>query len=61
MSKSLKKVLKKIVSKDLNEKLAVADAKLGNSVKVTFDMYKMTVQSDKQQKQPESHINKLCI
>ena len=34
MSKSLKKVLKKIVSKDLNEKLAVADAKLGNSIKV---------------------------
>ena len=36
MSKSLKKVLKKIVSKDLNEKLAVADAKLGNSIKVRF-------------------------
>ena len=34
MSKSLKKVLKKIVSKDLNEKLAVSDAKLGNSIKV---------------------------
>lgn len=34
MSKNLKKVLKKIVSKDLNEKLAVADAKLGNSIKV---------------------------
>jgi nucleolar protein 58 len=36
MSKSLKKVLKKIVSKDLNEKLAVADAKLGNSIKVMY-------------------------
>ena len=34
MSKNLKKVLKKIVSKDLTEKLAVADAKLGNSIKV---------------------------
>lgn len=38
MSKSLKKVLKKIVSKDLNEKLAVADAKLGNSIKVCVEI-----------------------
>ena len=36
MSKSLKKALKKIVSKDMNETLAVADAKLGNSIKVDW-------------------------
>ncbi len=32
MSKGLKKVLKKIVAKDAQEKLAVADAKLGNAI-----------------------------
>lgn len=35
MSKNLKKVLKKIVAKDAHEQLLVADAKLGNSIKVT--------------------------
>ena len=30
MSKSLKKLLKKVVAKDAHEKLAVADTKLGN-------------------------------
>ncbi|CAH1788354.1 unnamed protein product [Owenia fusiformis] len=33
MSKTLKKVLKKLYSEDLHEQLAVADAKLGNSIK----------------------------
>ncbi|XP_046863688.1 LOW QUALITY PROTEIN: nucleolar protein 58-like [Xenia sp. Carnegie-2017] len=37
MSKNLKKVLKR-VSKDLNEKLAVADAKLGNSIKKKLNL-----------------------
>ncbi len=32
MSKGLKKMLKKIVAKEAQEKLAVADAKLGNSI-----------------------------
>ena len=34
MNKSLKKILKKVVVKDLHEQLAVADAKLGNVIKV---------------------------
>lgn len=34
MSKSLKKLLKKIVAKDIHEELAVADAKLGGVIKV---------------------------
>ena len=34
MSKSLKKVLKKIVAKDIHQELAVADAKLGGVIKV---------------------------
>jgi nucleolar protein 58 len=33
MSKSLKKMLKKVVAKDLQEQLLVADAKLGNAIK----------------------------
>lgn len=36
MSKSLKKMLKKIASKDIHEELAVADAKLGGIIKVSF-------------------------
>jgi len=32
MSKSLKKLLKKVIAEDAHEKLAVADAKLGNSI-----------------------------
>ena len=32
MSKSLKKMLKKIIAEDAHESLAVADAKLGNSI-----------------------------
>ena len=35
MSKSLKKVLKKIVAKDIHQELAVADAKLGGVIKVS--------------------------
>jgi len=34
MSKSLKKVLKKLVVGEAQEQLAVADAKLGNVIKV---------------------------
>ena len=34
MSKTLKKVLKKLVVKEAQETLAVADAKLGNAIKV---------------------------
>ena len=34
MSKTLKKMLKKIASKDMHEELAVADAKLGGLIKV---------------------------
>jgi len=33
MSKSLKKMLKKVVAKDLQDQLLVADAKLGNAIK----------------------------
>lgn len=34
MSKSLKKVLKKVFASDAHEQLAVADAKLGSVIKV---------------------------
>ena len=34
MSKPLKKLLKKLVAQDIQEELAVADAKLGNIIKV---------------------------
>ena len=34
MSKPLKKLLKKLVSSDMQEELAVSDAKLGNLIKV---------------------------
>ena len=34
MSKGLKKVLKKVFASDLQEQLAVADAKLGSVIKV---------------------------
>lgn len=39
MSKSLKKMLKKIASKDIHEELAVADAKLGGIIKVSFHFF----------------------
>ena len=43
MSKSLKKVLKKVFASDAHEQLAVADAKLGSVIKVDnlklVDMY----------------------
>jgi len=38
MSKSLKKMLKKIVAEDPHEKLAVADAKLGNAIQDKLDL-----------------------
>jgi len=38
MSKSLKKMLKKIVAEDPQEKLAVADAKLGNVIQDKLDL-----------------------
>jgi len=38
MSKSLKKLLKKVVAEDAHEKLAVADAKLGNVIKEKLEM-----------------------
>jgi len=38
MSKTLKKMLKKIVAEDAHEKLAVADAKLGNAIKEKLDL-----------------------
>jgi len=38
MSKSLKKMLKKIVAEDAHEKLAVADAKLGNVIKEKLEI-----------------------
>jgi len=38
MSKTLKKVLKKIIAEDAHEKLAVADAKLGNAIQDKLDM-----------------------
>jgi nucleolar protein 58 len=34
MSKSLKSVMKKLVASDIQDELAVADAKLGNAIKV---------------------------
>ena len=36
MSKTLKKMLKKLVAQDIQDQLAVADAKLGNSIKVSI-------------------------
>jgi len=38
MSKTLKKMLKKIVAEDAHEKLAVADAKLGNVIKEKLEL-----------------------
>merc|ERR1711997_492683 len=38
MSKSLKKLLKKVIAEDAHEKLAVADAKLGNVIKEKLEM-----------------------
>ena len=38
MSKSLKKLLKKVVAEDAHEKLAVADAKLGTVIKEKLEM-----------------------
>jgi len=38
MSKSLKKVLKKLIAEDAHEKLAVADAKLGNAIKEKMEL-----------------------
>eukprot|EP00088_Acartia_fossae_P040255 TRINITY_DN418_c0_g1_i7.p1 TRINITY_DN418_c0_g1~~TRINITY_DN418_c0_g1_i7.p1 ORF type:complete len:559 (-),score=231.82 TRINITY_DN418_c0_g1_i7:63-1739(-) len=38
MSKSLKKVLKKLVAEEAHEKLAVADAKLGNCIKEKMEL-----------------------
>ena len=38
MSKGLKKLLKKVVAKDANASLAVADAKLGNSIQNKLDL-----------------------
>ena len=41
MSKTLKKMLKKLVVKEAQETLAVADAKLGNAIKVCKTCYIM--------------------
>ena len=41
MSKNLKKVLKKVFASDVQEQLAVADAKLGNVIKVTLPLPKI--------------------
>jgi len=38
MSKGLKKILKKVIAEDAHEKLAVADAKLGNTIKEKLDI-----------------------
>jgi len=38
MSKSLKKLLKKVASNDITEEMAVADAKVGNLIKDKFDI-----------------------
>lgn len=43
MSKSLKKVLKKVFASDAHEQLAVADAKLGSVIKVIQYMCMYTV------------------
>ena len=40
MSKTLKKMLKKVASKDMHEELAVADAKLGGIIKVFEQLFK---------------------
>lgn len=37
MSKGLKKVLKKVFAVDIQDQLAVADAKLGSVIKVTIE------------------------
>ena len=37
MSKTLKKMLKKLVAEDAQKKLAVADAKLGNAIQEKLD------------------------
>ena len=39
MSKSLKKVLKKVFASDAHEQLAVADAKLGSAIKVIIRLF----------------------
>lgn len=39
MSKALKSLMKKVVGSDIQEELAVADAKLGNVIKVRHFMY----------------------
>ena len=39
MSKSLKKVLKKVFASDAHEQLAVADAKLGSVIKVIIRLF----------------------
>jgi len=38
MSKSLKKMLKKVIAEEAHDKLAVADAKLGNAIKEKLDV-----------------------
>jgi len=38
MSKTLKKMLKKVIAEEAHEKLAVSDAKLGNAIKEKMDM-----------------------
>lgn len=43
MSKSLKKLLKKLVVGEAQEQLAVADAKLGNVIKVVLQRYKFAL------------------
>lgn len=40
MSKTLKKMMKKMVAQDIQEELAVADAKLGNVIKVGKSGYR---------------------
>lgn len=42
LGKGLKKVLKKIVAKDAHTELAVADARLGNVIKVCYSRKEMT-------------------
>ena len=46
MSKTLKKMLKKLVVKEAQETLAVADAKLGNAIKVWKTCYIMILLVD---------------
>lgn len=43
MSKGLKKVLKKVVAKEAHEELAVADAKLGSSIKAITSVSVMVI------------------